>query len=266
MTAAGDDDSMPFSEAGDPLNPAIVFLHAGPLSRRMWEPQLALLSSSFHCFAPDLPDHGSNARTRFSLELAADQVSALVRKRASARGPPALVGLSLGGALVLELLRRHPRIASRAMVSGTTDGIGPWLGRMALAAAGATSWLSPETQAGLALWQVPVRPRFRHLVFDDLVRGSTPEYTRDTLRELMSMRMPDRVECPLLVTVGSKETIPARRAAARIVRAYPGARGAVAPGLNHLWNLEEPELFARVVEAWVGWGEVLSDLKPIAGR
>ena len=47
-------------ETGSPTNPAIVFLHASPLSGRMWLPQLERLTE-FHCLAPDLPGHGQSA-------------------------------------------------------------------------------------------------------------------------------------------------------------------------------------------------------------
>ena len=39
--------------AGDPGNPAIIFLHGFPESHRTWRHQMAALSDQYYCIAPD---------------------------------------------------------------------------------------------------------------------------------------------------------------------------------------------------------------------
>jgi pimeloyl-ACP methyl ester carboxylesterase len=239
---------MPFLESGNPSNPSIVFLHGGPLSSAMWRPQLASPSlAPFHLIAPDLPGHGLNTDA-FSLAESAGQVDKLIRTRASG-GKAALVGLSLGGSVVFELLRTFPERVSRAMVSGTSGRLGRILGGISLASAGLVGALPKEWQARTMLDQLAVPESMRHLI-DDLVKGLTPEYTRDVVRALMGLELPERIECPLLVAVGGSETWAARNAARTLLEKYPQARGITVPGKHHLWNLEDSELFSKTLRAW----------------
>ncbi len=59
------------------------------------------------------------------------------------------------------------------------------------------------------------------------------------------------VLAPVLVVVGEKETMFAKRAARRLSKAIEGAKGVMVPGVGHAWNLEAPDLFTRTVRAWV---------------
>jgi pimeloyl-ACP methyl ester carboxylesterase len=237
-------------EAGSPADPVIVFLHGGPLSSRMWEPQLENLSNDFYCLAPDLPGHGKSQAEAFSLEGAAKRVVELIRAKAP-EGKAALIGLSLGGAVALTMLNNAPEVVSRVMVSGTAAKLGNLLGKLSLGMLGMMSAIPVEKQAEATLNQLAVPAGCRELVWDDLVRGATPEYSRMTIQALMGMTLPQRINCPLLVAVGAKETIPARQAAQKLLKLYPHARGLVVPGLHHLWNLENPGLFASTVREWM---------------
>src|SRR5947209_12212647 len=47
-------------EAGPVDALSIVFLHGLGISSVMWQPQIERLSKSYHCLAPDLPEHGKS--------------------------------------------------------------------------------------------------------------------------------------------------------------------------------------------------------------
>jgi pimeloyl-ACP methyl ester carboxylesterase len=55
----------------------------------------------------------------------------------------------------------------------------------------------------------------------------------------------------LLLLVGEKETIVARRMARRYRDTIPGITVRSVPGVGHAWSLEQPALFAETVRAWV---------------
>ena len=57
----------------------LVFLHAFPLNRSMWAPQVAALSTQFRTIALDFRGHGESDAPlwSFSLEQYADDVAAL---------------------------------------------------------------------------------------------------------------------------------------------------------------------------------------------
>ncbi len=240
-----------YLDSGSPADPAVIFLHAAPLSSKMWQPQLEQLGNDFYCLAPDLPGHGGSRELGpFALEDAAYQVAEFIRARVPG-GRASLVGLSLGGAVTLTLLRVAPEVVERAMVSGTAARLGGLLGRLSLALVWLLRFMPVEKQAQASLDALEVPADFRDLVWDDLVEGSTEDYNRAIFKALMAMKLPEEIHCPLLVAVGEKETIPARQAAQKLLARYPQSVGVMAPGLRHLWNLQDPGLFSSTVHAFV---------------
>jgi len=243
--------SLHYIDSGSPADPAVIFLHAGPLSSKMWRPQLDRLGDDFYCLAPDLPGHGgSRGQGPFALEDAALQVAEFIRARVPG-GKASIVGLSLGGAVALTLLRTAPEAAERVLVSGTSARLGGFLGRLSLALVWLMRFMPAEKQAQAALDALDVPEAYRGLVWEDLVQGSTVQYNRAVFQALMAMELPEQVNCPLLVAVGEKETIPARQAAQQLLARYPQACGVTVPGLRHLWNLQDPALFCETVRAFV---------------
>lgn len=94
--------------------PVIVFLHGGGSSSWMWQPVIDLLPQ-YHCLAPDLPEHGqSRAVGPFSMELAADKVTDIIRANG---GRAVVVGLSEGAQVLVQLLASAPELVERAFIS-----------------------------------------------------------------------------------------------------------------------------------------------------
>ncbi|MCK6500402.1 MAG: alpha/beta fold hydrolase, partial [Nitrospira sp.] len=75
----------------------VVFLHAFPLNRSMWRPQITALSARFRTISVDLRGHGESDAPlwAFTLEQYADDVAALLDHLSIDRA--VLVGLSMGG-------------------------------------------------------------------------------------------------------------------------------------------------------------------------
>ena len=92
--------------------------------------------------------------------------------------------------------------------------------------------------------------QYRDLVFPDLVATANEAFNRTTIQALMDMQLPMNNPRPLLAMVGSKETPTAKSAARKLVDTVPNTRGAIVPGLNHVWPLQAPDLFCRVLRAW----------------
>jgi pimeloyl-ACP methyl ester carboxylesterase len=242
-------------ECGSTDAAAIIFLHGGPLTSRMWEPVIDRLRD-FYCLAPDLPGHGhSRDLGPFDLDRAAVEVAELIgRKVASGRAH--VVGVSLGGAVGLTIERLAPEVVDHLMVSGSAAKLGKTLGVLGLAAVAGSAILKPETVALATVRQMHVPPEYGHLVYDDLIENSSLSLNFSLVRNLMRMRLPEVTLSPLLVAVGEKETPAAKSAAKALLSKYPQAQGICVPGLNHLWALENPDLFAGTVRAWV-WDKPL---------
>ena len=93
-------------DAGD--GPVVVLIHGHPFNRGMWAPQLAALRDRFRVIAPDLRGYGDSPVTPGTVamaQLAADVGHLLDRKGIASA---ALVGLSMGGLVLMELATAEP--------------------------------------------------------------------------------------------------------------------------------------------------------------
>ncbi len=233
---------------GQPDKPAIIFLHGGGLSSRQWGPQMQKLASDFFCLAPDLPEQGRSAAVQpFTLSGAAEQVIELIQEIPSQRAH--LVGLSLGGAVALEVARVAPERVDHLLVSGTSAGLSGWLGKITIWSAGLYRWFSQEQLLRLAYRQFNIPPQYQADLREDLLKGFDPAFTRHFTEALMQLQLPARANA--LVCVGERETTVARGDARKLVQRIAGARGVVVPKVGHVWNLEAHDLFTEIVRAFV---------------
>src|SRR5512146_31795 len=226
-------------ESGSPASPAIVFLHGGGLSSRMWQPVIERLPE-FYCLAPDLPEHGHSASlTPFDLDDAARRVAELIRLHVPGRKAN-LVGLSLGGAVVLNIARLEPEVAGRMMVTGTAAHLGKFLGQLTLSSLWMLRFYKPETLVKQSAKQWGIPEAYLPLFQEDLLHATSAEFNRTLIENLMRQELPECLPAPLLVTVGEKESIPAKQAARKLTRLYREATGRMVPGMGHVWALHHP--------------------------
>jgi pimeloyl-ACP methyl ester carboxylesterase len=89
--------------------PAVVLIHGHPFDRSLWRPQLDSLSASWRIVAPDLRGFGESPVTPGTVgmrELADDVWELLDELGIDAA---AVVGLSMGGLIAMEMALAHPR-------------------------------------------------------------------------------------------------------------------------------------------------------------
>ena len=228
---------------------AIVFLHGGGLSGRMWQPQLEALSD-YHCIVPDLPEQGQSANiSPFSLDDSARRVANLIQIRC-AQQRAHLVGLSLGGVVALTVLNLTPELVDRVVISGTAAGLGRLLGSISKVSARLYRYLDAETLVKLSIQQFGIPPQYQDIFRDDLLKGMTEAFTQHYTDALMAMRLPTGALAPTLVAVGERETWIAKQAARKIAAILPHALAVIAPGVGHVWNLQRPRLFSDMLRAW----------------
>jgi pimeloyl-ACP methyl ester carboxylesterase len=250
-------------ESGNKKKPAIIFLHGGGLSSKSWIPVMEKLEADFYCLAPDLPEQGKSISIKpFTLDDSSEKVADIIREKVSGKKAH-LVGLSLGGALVITMLRLCPELIETAMVTGTAAKLGEGLGKFSISMLWMLKFYSPKTLVEATIKQQGIPAQYRDLVYDDLLMtGPDLAFNKSTITELMNMELPLNNEVPLLACVGSKETIPAKQAAKKLIQMVPHTQGVIVPGLNHVWALQDPELFAQTVRAWVTQNPLPQTLLP----
>ncbi len=251
-------------ESGQAGHPAILFLHGSPLSGRMWAPQLETLASEFHCLAPDLPEHGRSAGIGpFHMGDTLTRLTNLIERRC-AGGRAHVVGLSFGGVVAQALMSAAPERVGRVILSGTAGRLSPWVLRV-------LEWqmalnkpllrgLPPGALAAMMRWQFALPRSYDAALREDLEAMSADALARFVVSTYAEIHTPTHTTNPTLIVVGGRETPFAKWQARQLVREIPGSRAVSAPGLGHVWNLQDPRLFNATVRAWILDNPIPSEL------
>src|ERR1043165_1650122 len=105
-----------YDEAGQ--GTPLVLLHGFPLDNRVWTQQRTALADRFRVITPDLRGFGkSPSIAPFTMESLADDVHALLQ--AIGALPCIIGGLSMGGYVCLEFVRKHPASVKGLMLIDT---------------------------------------------------------------------------------------------------------------------------------------------------
>jgi pimeloyl-ACP methyl ester carboxylesterase len=236
-------------ESGSQGNPPVLFLHGGGLSSRAWEPVISLLGE-FHCLAPDLPEQGRSREIPYSIEGSANAVAEIIHQRVSG-GKAHIVAHSLGGPVAFTLLRLAPELVLSTLISGCSGQVPRWMARVGIWSLWSVKLFKPETLIQATLRQQNIPQKYEDLVREDLRIGMDPGFSRRYMSELADWQLPERVDTPLQLVVGEKEARAAFGFARGYLKRFTSARGVAVPGMGHAWCLQDPDLFAAMVRAWV---------------
>jgi pimeloyl-ACP methyl ester carboxylesterase len=225
----------------------------------MWQPQMAPLGERYITFAPDLPGvSGSCASTPFTLTGAADVVIDLIRQQGYDHAH--MCGLSLGAMVAVEVALRAPDLTTSLILSGGQvhpKSLLMGVQRRALARASERDLMKP--------------PALLVKRFPDLAPAATENMRALGKQRLLEAvdalsqvdfrhRLPD-ITAPTLVLCGSRDW-PNRRAARALAHGIPQAQLRIIRGVGHVWNLERPDLFTRIVLEFLQKGDVCEQRDP----
>jgi 3-oxoadipate enol-lactonase len=235
-------------DVGD--GPVVVLVHGHPFNRGMWAPQLDALRGRFRVIAPDLRGYGDSPVTPGTVtmaQLAADVGHLLDRKSVASA---ALIGLSMGGLVVMELAAAQPErwwaygfIATTAqrlteeeraarLASARTmkeQGMRPVAEQMAVRLFG------PEPSAQLTSMIMTMMLATSPAGAAAAVRGRAerPDY-QPVLNSLTA---------PALVCTGNRDSYSTAEITAELAGCLPGPEVVILDGIGHLPNLERPDDF-----------------------
>jgi pimeloyl-ACP methyl ester carboxylesterase len=239
-------------KTGESTAPAIVFLHGGGLSGRQWQPQMERLSD-YYCLAPDLPEQGKSLHiSPFRLEDAAKRVIDLIDAQVPSKRAH-LVGLSLGADLALAITQIAPASINHVIVSAPAP-LGKVIGKFVLALSTLPlNFLSLEKQCQATAKTLGIPEAYQATFCEDLLLAVNPTSTRHFIEALIDLPqwLPYQSEVPILVAVGEQENIIAKQAARKVLAYLKHAQGILIPRVNHVWNLQAPDLFTDTVRAWI---------------
>lgn len=244
-----------FKETGKENKESVVFIHGGGLSGWMWDKQLGGFTD-YHCLVPDLPEHGKNRDVvPFTMETAAEQIIELIKDRAHNKKAH-IIGISLGGQLVIQILGMAPEIVGHAVISGTvvrkywgntTLKLMPLMDRITMPLGKIDFLLKKMMKNG----KIPLE-YFENYKKD--INLNTYSCYKNIRNENHAFRIPEglcEVKNPVLIAMGETEMKLVHESAEDLNRCLQNSQIFKAPGLYHCWNLESPYLFNKTVRAWL---------------
>jgi 3-oxoadipate enol-lactonase len=243
----------------------VLLIHEGICDSRMWESQWQTFPQVHRTIRCDLRGFGQTPLPAEPYSNARDVVELLDRLEL---GAAAVVGVSLGGRVALEVALARPDLVERLVL------VGPGLPGHAWSetvrrygeeedAAVARGDLEAAVEANLRMWVDG--PNRRADEVDPRMRAFVGEMQRRAL-ELQApvwevvqeeLLVPDvgsryvELRVPTLVLVGGEDVPDIHEIADRLATGIPGARRVIIAGTAHVPSLERPEEFDRLVLAFL---------------
>jgi pimeloyl-ACP methyl ester carboxylesterase len=231
--------------------PPVLFIHGFPFDHALWRHQLAALSR-WHCVAPDLRGAGASGVSEspddYSVaRYAADLVQVLDHLDIE---EAVMCGLSLGGYIVFELLRRFPERVRAAMLCNTKAAADT-----AQAKRDRDVMATVAEQGGAAAIATQLLPKLLARATRErqpqIVREVTAMIERAPVRGIVGAlhalrERPDstpllpRIRIPVLVVAGDDDQIAPAAGMQEMACAIAGAQFALIPGAGHVAPLEQP--------------------------
>ncbi|HKC23889.1 MAG TPA: alpha/beta fold hydrolase [Thermoanaerobaculia bacterium] len=245
--------------------PPLVLLHGVGADRREWYLTLPALARRRRVIAFDLLGHGLSSKPSgegvvYRTRLLADAVVAGIE---ALPHPPAcvdLLGHSLGGAVALDVVRRHPRLVDR-LVLVDSAGLPPARSLSLLAMSLPFVPASYEDSKRLLQTSVNVKLFHHPLVVFAASRYKRRMKNRAQLMSLlaamasgqdaMTPRDLARVRHQTLLLWGDDDRIFPLETGRALCRALPNARLEILPRCGHVAPTERPVSFVRRVEAFL---------------
>ncbi len=231
----------------------VVLLHAFPLNRKVWVPQVAELSARYRVIAPDFRGHGESgvADEDSTMERLAEDVRGLLDHLKLER--VALGGLSMGGYVALAFVRRWPERVRALVLADTRASADTEEGRKGRFETAALA--EREGSAAIAETMVPkllgpttlehkpeVVAAVRAMILEASPAGIAAALRGMAVRPASFDLLPT-IKCPTLIIVGEQDGLTPPADSEAMAKAISGSTLVRIPEAGHLSNLEQPEKF-----------------------
>ena len=238
--------------AGPESGPVVVLSHGATGDHGMFEFQVpALVDAGYRVVTWDIRGHGeSKPIGEFSIPVVADDLVALLDEVNAERA--VLVGQSMGGNVVQEVLFTRPERVRAAVIIGSACNTGPlsWWERAQLSMAGPMLRMYPYASLRKSI----------------VKRSATTDHARADFTRAVSLVSKDeffpiwlatakclhperdyRIDVPLLLTRGEHDKLGNFAKAMPVWAKRDGARYEVIPNAGHLAQQDNPDAFNRVL-------------------
>jgi pimeloyl-ACP methyl ester carboxylesterase len=232
----------------------ILFVHAFPLDRRIWQSQVAAFAGTHRVIVPDLPGFGESGPPPAAaiIEDYADELAAVL-DALEVREPVTLCGLSMGGYIAFAFFKRHRKRVRRLVLcdtKATEDPLEKKSDRELLAVEvleQGTAKLAQNMPSNL-LGKTTQRERptivetVRTMIADATPAGVAAASRAMALRP-ESTGLLAKIDVPALVVCGEEDVISTPQEMREMANQIPGAAYVEIAGAGHLSPLERSDDF-----------------------
>ena len=260
VSAMTKDGRFGYEAAGDHASQPLVFLHGIGGAARAWRGQLNAFGDRYLAIAWDMPGYGGSASLpAVSISALADALRDFLLQVGATK--PILVGHSIGGMIVQQLLSKGPDVARAIVLAQTSPAFGKpdgdWQKTFIDARLGPLD--RGETLASLAPSLVGElvgdHPDRDGMALARDCMAAVPETTyRATMLALMGFDLRHALKdiaVPTLVLSGSKDNNAPAPMMARMASYIPSAEYLEIEGAGHLVNLERAKAFNTALDQFL---------------
>jgi pimeloyl-ACP methyl ester carboxylesterase len=257
-----------YEEEGKENKEAIIFIHNNLLNNWIWENQRNVFNS-YHCIYLDLPDHGkSQLKTDFSIVKSVEYIENIIENDLKNKKVH-LIGISIGGTMIIDLLYKYPNLIKTAIISGVNiksklkdddnlneiaikledKRINELLNSLKECKTTILDKKHPNfiIQAFLAEYGIG-RKYFNQLKLSIDINN----FVKIT-DEYLKYRIPNEINNfpNLLILYGTKEYPKVQKSAKTIQYHFPNAKIFKVNRAIHLWNIINPEYFNEIIQEFI---------------
>ena len=248
MRAHANGIAIDYEVTGD--GPVVLLSHGYGSTRHMWDDQHRALADRWRVISWDMRGHGQTDSpddpARYSAGLTVADMRALLQQLGVERA--VIGGLSLGGYVSLAFALAHPEMTRALVICDSGPGYRNAEARAAWNARAHERATNLEAKGLDALarrsreTQQAVHRSAQGLAH--AARGMLAQESSQVIDGLASIRV------PTLIVVGDQDQ-PFVAPSEYMAKKIPGARLEVIPGAGHSSNLDQPEIFNRVLREFL---------------
>lgn len=238
--------------------PAVLLLHAFPLSSEMYRQQIAALAPRYRVIAPDFRGFGKSEMGEGPSEMSTFATDALALLDHLELPNAVVGGLSMGGYASMALLDQDPSRVRALVLADTQMGADDDAGKARreetardVEARGVGALV--ESYLPKLLLQPPakdVERKVRSIIESTQPKGAAAASRGMALRP-ESRNILARFAGPTLILVGEADAITPREKADQMAEVISNASVLEIPKAGHLSNLENPTAFNRALDAFL---------------
>ncbi|MBI2941769.1 MAG: alpha/beta fold hydrolase [Chloroflexi bacterium] len=237
--------------AGEP----VTLIHALGLDHTMWDPQVPALARQFRAIRYDVRGHGRSEHPPgpYSLELFAEDLHGLLQ--AIGLESSHVIGISMGGMIAQTFALMFPDEVRSIVLAGTASEHSVEVRRAfeQRARTAEERGIDPLADAAIARWFTAATRRGQPELVNNiagLLRRTDPRTYAASCRAVADLDLTERLQesrAPALILAGAEDPVTTVDTAWLMHEHLPGSELQVIPNASHLSNLEQPDVFNRLV-------------------